>query len=118
MGAIRVVNLEEGFPTRDEAYRRLDQLLPQAKKAGTAAVKIIHGYGSSGTGGILRFAIRGYLRQCKERGEIQAFIPGESWSQFDNYSKELLKRVPNPCSTTILDAITAVSHSYCYSLPK
>jgi Smr domain-containing protein len=95
MGQIRVVNLEQGFPTRDEACKRLDQLLPQAKKAGTAALKIIHGYGSSGTGGILRFAIRAYLRQCKERGEIRAFIPGESWSQFDKYSKELLKHVPD-----------------------
>src|SRR3954454_7297004 len=94
MGRIRVLNFEQGFPTREEACKRLDQLLPQAKKTGAAALKIIHGYGSSGTGGVLRFAIRGYLRQCKERGDIQAFIPGESWSQFDKYSKLLLKHVP------------------------
>jgi|SRR5690349_17755741 hypothetical protein len=95
MGQIPVVNLEQGFPTREEACKQLGKLLPQAKKKGTAALKIIHGYGSTGTGGILRFAIRGYLRQCKERGEIRAFIPGESWSQFDKYSKDLLKHVPD-----------------------
>jgi len=91
---IRIVNLEQGFPTREQACKRLDEILQQAKKAGVAALKIIHGYGSSGTGGVLRFAIRGFLRQRKEAGEIQAFIPGESWSQFDKYSKQLLKHVP------------------------
>lgn len=93
-GRIRMISLEQGLPTREEAYTRLDHALAQAKNSGIPAVKIIHGYGSTGAGGILRFAIRSYLRQCKEWGEIQAFIPGESWSQFDRYSKELLKNVP------------------------
>lgn len=91
---IRVINLEQGLPTREEAYKRLDHALAQAKNSGIPAVKIIHGYGSTGTGGVLRFAIRSYLRQCKERGEIQAFIPGESWSQFEKYSKQMLKNAP------------------------
>src|SRR5512147_1669285 len=91
---ISLVNLEQGFPTREQACKRLDEALQRSKKAGTPALKIIHGYGSSGTGGVLRFAIRSHLRQRKEAGEIQAFVPGESWSQFDKYSKQLLKQVP------------------------
>jgi hypothetical protein len=91
---IGIVNLEEGFPTREQACKRLDEALQRARKAAIPALKIIHGYGSSGTGGVLRFAVRGHLRQRKEAGEIQAFIPGESWSQFDQYSKQLLKQVP------------------------
>jgi hypothetical protein len=91
---IRVVNLEQGLPTREEACKRLEQALQQARKAGVPALKLIHGYGSTGAGGILRFAVRNYLRQRKEAGELRAFIPGESWSQFERYSKELLQRVP------------------------
>jgi Smr domain len=91
---IRIVNLEDGFPTRDQACQRLAQALAHARKAKVPALKIIHGYGSSGTGGVLRFAVRSYLRQRKEEKLIRVFIPGESWSQFDAYSKELLKRVP------------------------
>ena len=97
---IRIVNLEQDFPTREQACKRLGEILQQAKKSGTRALKVIHGYGSSGTGGVLRFAIRGYLRQRKEAGDIKAFIPGESWSQFDKYSKQLLQNLPE----SLLDA--------------
>jgi hypothetical protein len=67
---VRVINLEEGFPTRDQAYQKLEAALVRARKDGVAVVKVIHGYGSTGAGGVLRFAIRGFLRQRKEKGEM------------------------------------------------
>jgi hypothetical protein len=91
---IRVVNLEEGLPSREQAYKRLEEALARARKDGIAALKVIHGYGSSGTGGTLRFAVRGFLRQRKDKGEIALFVNGESWSSFDARSKTLLARVP------------------------
>lgn len=91
---IRIVNLEEGFPTRDQAYQKLEAALAKARKDGVAALKVIHGYGSSGAGGVLRFAIRGYLRQRKEKGEIAAFVNGESWSSFDERSKLIFAKLP------------------------
>jgi hypothetical protein len=94
VAGLRTVNLEEGFPTRDDAYKKLETALAKARKDGLAAVKVIHGYGSSGQGGILRFAIRGYLRQMKDRGEIALFVNGESFSQFEERSRALLKKVP------------------------
>jgi hypothetical protein len=93
-GRVRVVNLEEGFPTRDQAYQKLDAALARARKDGIAVLKVIHGYGSTGAGGVLRFAIRGHLRQCKEKKEIVAFVNGESLSSFDERSKLLFARVP------------------------
>lgn len=95
MGRVRTLNLEQGFPTRDEARLRLESAIAQAKKDGVLAVKIIHGYGSSGKGGVLRFAVRGYLRQMKDHGEIALFVNGESFSQFDERSRELLRRQPD-----------------------
>lgn len=92
--AIRVVNLEAGLPDRKEAIKRLDQAIAQAAKDGVRALKIIHGYGSTGTGGILQRVMRSHLRQMKEAGRIKVFITGESWSQFDEFSKQLLKQVP------------------------
>jgi hypothetical protein len=91
---VRVVNLEEGFPTRDQAYQKLEVALARARKDGIAVLKLIHGYGSSGTGGVLRFAIRGFLRQRKEKDEIAGFVNGESWSSFDDRSKLLFTKVP------------------------
>ena len=93
-GKIRIINLEEGFPTRDQAYQKLEAALVRARKDGIAVLKVIHGYGSTGSGGVLRFAIRGFLRQRKEKGEITAFVNGESLSSFDERSKVLFARVP------------------------
>jgi hypothetical protein len=91
---VRVVNLEEGFPTRDQAYQKLEVALARARKDGVAVLKVIHGYGSTGAGGVLRFALRSFLRQRKEHGEIAAFVNGESWSSFDERSKRLFAKVP------------------------
>ena len=93
-GRVRVINLEEGFPTRDQAYQKLDDGLARARKDGIAVLKVIHGYGSTGAGGVLRFAVRGFLRQRKDKGEIAAFVNGESWSSFDERSKLIFAKAP------------------------
>jgi Smr domain-containing protein len=93
-GRVRVINLEEGFPTRDQAYQKLDAGLARARKDGIAVLKVIHGYGSTGAGGVLRFAVRGFLRQRKDKGEIAAFVNGESWSSFDERSKLIFAKAP------------------------
>jgi Smr domain-containing protein len=94
MRYLRTINLEEGFPTRQQARQRLESAIGKAKKDGLQAVKLIHGYGSSGQGGTLRFAVRGYLRQMKDRGEISLFVNGETFSQFEERSRELMRKVP------------------------
>jgi len=91
---ICTVNLEQGLPDRKEARQRLEAAIARARKEGVPALRLIHGYGSSGQGGTLRFAIRGYLRQMKDRGEIAMFVNGESFSQFEERSRELLRKVP------------------------
>jgi hypothetical protein len=94
MSGVRIINLEQGFPSREQARQRLESAIAKAKKDGLLAVKVIHGYGSSGQGGTLRFAVRGYLRQMKDGGEIALFVNGESFSQFEERSRELLRKVP------------------------
>ena len=89
---ISVVNLEENFPTRDEALRILDAAIARARRRHIRVLKIVHGYGSSGVGGILRPVVRNFLRKAKECGEITLFVSGESFSSFDSRSKELLRQ--------------------------
>ena len=80
---VREVNLERGMPTADQAIRQLTFELRRSRSLGFGAVKIIHGYGSSGTGGRIRVESRKYLSRLKSRGEIAAFIPGEDFSIFN-----------------------------------
>lgn len=88
------INLETGRPTRNEAVLRLSYELRKARGAGAEVVKIIHGYGSSGVGGVLRFQIQAELRQHKERGEIRAFCIGEEWRISNEIAWEILKKFP------------------------
>ena len=83
MAGYKTVNLEQGLPTADRAIRRLTYELAAAKSMGYTAVKLIHGYGSSGKGGVLRVEVREYLLRRHRRGDIQAFIAGERLSIFD-----------------------------------
>lgn len=91
---IRIVNLEEGMPTAAQARLRMQHELQAARKEGYKAVKLIHGYGSSGTGGTLRTELQRDLRKSAEDGAIQAFIPGEDWRISDPGTWNLLKQFP------------------------
>lgn len=74
--------------------QKLAAAMPRARKDGITVLKVIHGYGSTGVGGILRPVIRNFLRQEKEAGSIQLFVNGESFSSFDTRSKQLLAGAP------------------------
>lgn len=80
---VRELNLELGHPSVDEALRRLDYELAAAGMLRTKVFKLIHGYGSSGTGGKIRTACRKQLQLYKEQGRIVDFIPGENFTIFD-----------------------------------
>lgn len=80
---LREVNLERGMPRADQAVKQLTFELNRSRSLGCTALKIIHGYGSSGTGGRIRVEARSYLARLKARGEIRDFIPGEDFSIFN-----------------------------------
>ena len=61
---IRTINLEAGFPTTEEALRRLENEMAGALQDGIRLVRLIHGYGSSGKGG--NYAML-FVRTCRAR---------------------------------------------------
>jgi hypothetical protein len=91
---IKIVNLEDGLPSVEQARVRLNGELNIARKSGVKVLKIVHGYGSSGVGGDLRIALQATLRQMADRQEIQGCIFGENWRKADEGSWALLKQVP------------------------
>jgi len=93
-GSVRTLDIELGRPTREEALRRLTEGLASAQKGGVRVLKVIHGYGSTGQGGVLRFAVRNFLRQAKEKGEIKLFVNGEDFKTSDERAWELVKKAP------------------------
>jgi hypothetical protein len=91
---IKIVNLEDGMPKVEQARLRMQHELQTARKQGYAAVKLIHGYGSSGVGGALRIELQKELERQAKSASIQCFIAGENWRISDEVTWELLKRFP------------------------
>lgn len=91
---IKTVNLEDGRPKATEALLLMEFELQRAREEKCVAVKLIHGYGSSGAGGVLRVELQKELRKAVELGKIKKFVPGENWRISDETTWELLKRFP------------------------
>lgn len=92
--AIKLVDLEEGRPTVEQARLRMQYELEAARRAGYKAVKLVHGYGSSGAGGTLRTELQKDLRKAVRQEELRAFLPGENWRLSDETAWEVLQRFP------------------------
>lgn len=86
-GFLKEVNVKADLPTVDTAIKRITYNIYNGKLLGAGAVKIIHGYGSSGTGGKIRLEARRYLDDQKRKGAIRDWIPGERFSIFDEATR-------------------------------
>jgi hypothetical protein len=91
---LKVINLEEGFPTIEEARQKMKRELNVARQSGCKGVKFIHGYGSTGAGGGIRIAIGRTLQEMKRDGELACVIFGENWSVADSEAWSLVKQYP------------------------
>ena len=91
---IKLVNIEEGMPTVEEACLRLERELNAAREQKVTALRVIHGYGSSGVGGTLRVAIQLRLQELRQSGAIREVIYGENWRVADEASWKWLQRYP------------------------
>lgn len=91
---LKTIMLKEGLPTVTEARARLNAEIDAARRSGITALKIVHGYGSTGRGGTLREAIRASLRKRRKEGRIRAFVPGERWDSLDETARVLIEQCP------------------------
>jgi hypothetical protein len=78
-GKVVEINLEAGGPTVETALLNLVNRLGTIKRQGAKAAILIHGYGSTGTGGAIRAAVRSRLGDNSLRGLVRQFAGGEDW---------------------------------------
>ncbi|MEG0777916.1 MAG: hypothetical protein RR147_05375 [Oscillospiraceae bacterium] len=82
-GTLMEVNIKSDMPTASDAVKRVTYNIRNGKSWGCSAIKIIHGYGSTGKGGRIRTETRRYLQEQKQKGFIKDYITGEDFSIFD-----------------------------------
>ena len=83
----QVVNLEAGMPTVEMARTHLNMALRSAKANRVKALKLIHGYGSTGKGGAIRADVLAQLAQKKRSGEDRA--------PFDSGARAIIAACPS-----------------------
>lgn len=87
-------SLKEDRPTADEMLLQLDAEIARARAAGTQVLRLIHGWGSGGKGGVLQREVRLELQRRILRGHIRSFVPGEDYSDQTTAGRALLRRCP------------------------
>lgn len=96
---LRLVNLKEGYSV-EQALAILEIEIESAKREGIVAIKVLHGYGSHGRGGVIRQSLLPLLSSWKRSGFIKDFFGGDKWNLFDVDAKRILlkdKSIYNDC---------------------
>lgn len=87
-----VINLEAGGPTAEEALERLTQHVRAAGEAGIRALIVIHGYGSSGSGGKIKWVVRDALEQNYFSDRVDEYYFGEDLALGSSSYQAVIKR--------------------------
>lgn len=90
----KVVNIEHGLPFLEVALKRLDKAVDIAKREGVVVLTLIHGYGSSGKGGIIREEVRKMLDYMTSKGEVRSYLVGEEFGRKSGVARDLVRRYP------------------------
>ena len=91
-GTMPRLNLEDGMPLVEEALRRMNLGIQEMRAGRAAAVKLIHGYGSTGRGGKIRESVRNELASMKRKKLIRDYIPGEDFGPMDAAARKLAEQ--------------------------
>ena len=84
------INLKENSPPLDVAIAEFEIQLEKAQFASVSALKVLHGYGSHGKGGIILMEIRRLLAKLKKEGKIKDFFFGDNWNVYNKTTSRLL----------------------------
>jgi hypothetical protein len=91
MNYFTTLNIESGKPRVEGAKQLLMGQLAIARRQGVKVIKLIHGYGSSGKGGVLRTELRKMLSGMREVKTIE----GEDFGIFDAATRDLIAKYPD-----------------------
>lgn len=90
-----VLNVKRDNPSAEEALDQLTKALRRSSELGIKAIILIHGYGSSGTGGKIKWVIHDALDNNLFSDRVDEYFFGEQVSYGSPSYRDLLKRRPS-----------------------
>lgn len=88
------LNIKQDGPYVDEALERITDYLRRSLEIGVKAIVLIHGYGSSGEGGRIKWAIHDALENNRYSDRVDEYHYGEDVAYGSEAYHALLKRRP------------------------
>lgn len=76
---VKEINIKRDMPPSDVAVALMEIEIETLKNTEYGAVKVIHGYGSHGKGGLIRAECRQALAKLKQQKKILDYVEGERW---------------------------------------
>lgn len=89
------LNIKQDGPYVEEALERLTEYLRKSLEVGIKAIVLIHGYGSSGEGGRIKWAIHDALESNRYSDRVDEYHFGEDVAFGSEAYHSLLKRRPS-----------------------
>ena len=87
-------NIKAGNPSVEEALDNLTHKIRELQELGIRAVVLIHGYGSSGQGGRIKWAIHDALENNRYADRVEEYFFGEQVPFGGQTCQALLKQRP------------------------
>ena len=97
------INVEAGHPSAQQAITKLKNEILNARYTGVRLLKIIHGWGSSGIGGVIRTECRKYLNGELAAKRIKNIVYGDVYSRDTEQGRLLLARFTTLQSSEVSD---------------
>ena len=88
------LNIKQDGPYVDEALERLTEYLRKSLEVGIKVIVLIHGYGSSGEGGRIKWAIHDALENNRYADRVEEYYFGEQVPFGSQICQALLKQRP------------------------
>lgn len=88
---MKFLNLREGYSV-ESALATVEIEVEFARKEGGGIIKVLHGYGSHGRGGIIGIELRKTLAQWKRNNFIKDFYYGDKWNIFNSETLKVLQQ--------------------------
>ena len=88
------INIKQGSPLVEDALGQLTDHLRKSMDLGIKAIVLIHGYGSSGEGGRIKWAVHEALESNQYADRVEEYFFGEQVPFGSEPYRALLKRRP------------------------
>lgn len=91
---LQELDIGHGNMTGREATESLARALDDVRAASIPVLVVVHGYGSSGQGGIIRKLVHTTCRDLQSQGAIRVWIPGDYFGASSDLARSLARDYP------------------------